>query len=312
MGYQNPHHYMNCALELHVGIQDAALDTVPFIQKKMSQLVIETMRPCIKINTVVSTKNAWKLNKGLLDNGQVFIAIVDVFYLRYRKEFNNTHGAHAVIVVGYDENNDTVTIYDWYEPYFFHGDISFSSFFAARSSVNKKDNNPYSGWPIYNKWFEMNHSIAPTSPVNCLFINLYETLSSAKSVTEGKLQRYSGLDALQYIFSMAARNKNNFIFWQHLYHDFFIISRYYNFLLSNYIEIHNLHEDSLPCPDLFNRYHHRLKEILFTILKNSIKLSDKLCDRFIILMQNLTDETVLLYKHIELLCNSSLFANFMC
>lgn len=39
---------------------------------------------------------------------------------------------------------------DWYEPYFFQGKIERSDFLARSSSI-PKDDNPYSGWSIYNK-----------------------------------------------------------------------------------------------------------------------------------------------------------------
>ena len=87
---------MNCALEFSILPQTEENGWFSFVQRKMGDLIISPLKQCVKVKNVLSPTNAWRINKEGLDNKKIFIAIVDVYYLYYRREFNKIHGAHAV------------------------------------------------------------------------------------------------------------------------------------------------------------------------------------------------------------------------
>ena len=96
LGCKYSHQYINCALEFKVLKNYEENGCISLVKRKMSDLVIFPLKQSVKVKTVLSSRNAWRLNREELDNNKIFIAIVDVYYLYYRREYQKIHGAHAV------------------------------------------------------------------------------------------------------------------------------------------------------------------------------------------------------------------------
>lgn len=90
-------------------------------------------------------------NKVQLEKGINPIVIVDTYYLPYRTEYQKLHGAHAVILTGYNDNY--VEIIDWYAPTFFKGNLLIQDFIMARTSNCDDFSNPFACVPITNTWY---------------------------------------------------------------------------------------------------------------------------------------------------------------
>lgn len=89
-------------------------------------------------------------------NDLPIIVLVDVYYLPHREEYHKYHASHAIFLENYNQKDNTVSITDWYHPYFYRGEMSKEEFLDARNSINPKDKNPFSGNPINNYWYQVN------------------------------------------------------------------------------------------------------------------------------------------------------------
>lgn len=93
----------------------------------------------------------------LIDNGIPVIVLVDMYYMRYHRAYQKEHGAHAVIVTGYYQEEGYVELFDKYDlaSCDFDGRFSIEDLILARNSEN---------WlgtfskPIQNTWMEVTKS----------------------------------------------------------------------------------------------------------------------------------------------------------
>jgi len=296
LGCKNSHQYMNCALEFCVLPQNEENGWFSFVQRKMGDLVIPPLRQSVKVKTVLSPTNAWKINREGLDNKKFFIAIVDVYYLYYRREFNKIHGAHAIIVTGYD--TDTISIIDWYEPYFYQGKIERSAFFKARSSSNPKDNNPYSGWPIYNKWIDVDFDFKELHPQECLFYNISHTLQKRHNIDYDN-NMLLGIDALKHLLNIAINHNTSHFPWKMMHNHMFQVWRLYNLFLTNFCEVTYDYSNKSSFIPFLETYNRLLQDILSIILKQAVRESERMFGRFVLLFNRLIELTALLYEFFE-------------
>ena len=90
----------------------------------------------------------------LIDKGQPFVAVVDLYYMKYHHAYLKNHGAHAVIVTGYNKEEGYVEIFDKYSisKCDFDGRMSVEDFIIGRNSEN--DQGSYTK-PIRNMWMEV-------------------------------------------------------------------------------------------------------------------------------------------------------------
>lgn len=77
----------------------------------------------------------WKDNKRVIQEGYPIIVDVDTYYLPYLPYFKKSHGKHAVIIAGYDD--DMVTIIDWFSTWLFKGRINSQQLWDARLPYNR-------------------------------------------------------------------------------------------------------------------------------------------------------------------------------
>lgn len=295
-GCKHSHQYMNCALEFCVLPQNEENGLVSFVQRKMGDLIISPLKQSVKVKIVLSPNNAWRINRENLDNEKIFIAIVDVYYLYYRREFKKIHGAHAVIVTGYD--TDAISIIDWYEPYFFQGNIDREDFFKARSSSNPKNDNPYSGWPIYNKWIDIEFNFNELSPEECLFNNISYTLEKRYNNDSNNGMLF-GIEALNYLLNIFTKHCASQSLWKNMHNDMFGVWRLYNLFLYNLSEIAHNYANIEKILEPFEIYNKLFQDILYMILKQSVRESERTFERFSDMFSRFIEMTLSLYMILE-------------
>lgn len=129
-------------------------------------------------------------------NSLPVIILVDVFHLPYRHEYQKYHASHAVFLVSHDIAEKTVTIIDWYSPYFYKGIISIEDFILARTSDNPKDINPFSGFAINNYWYKIEKKDFTSNVLEIILINIDEMKTSSANEKKGV---YTGCFAFKQI-----------------------------------------------------------------------------------------------------------------
>lgn len=93
----------------------------------------------------------------LIDEGIPVIVLVDMYYMRYHRAYQKEHGAHAVIITGYNQEEGYVELFDKYglASCDFDGRFNIDELILARNSDN---------WlgtfskPINNTWMEVTKS----------------------------------------------------------------------------------------------------------------------------------------------------------
>ncbi|AEY64966.1 BtrH N-terminal domain-containing protein [Clostridium sp. BNL1100] len=90
----------------------------------------------------------------LIDTGIPVITVVDMYHMSYHSAYHKTHGAHAVIVTGYNKEEGYVEIFDKYglSKSDFDGRMSIEDLICARKSDN--DQGSFTK-PIRNMWMEI-------------------------------------------------------------------------------------------------------------------------------------------------------------
>lgn len=81
----------------------------------------------------------WNRNKQLLERKIPVVAAADVYHLKYTPYYHKKHSFHSLILAGYEEKSDEVSVIDWYKPWFFKGSMALEELDKARDSENEKD-----------------------------------------------------------------------------------------------------------------------------------------------------------------------------
>ncbi|OPX45002.1 hypothetical protein CLHUN_12340 [Ruminiclostridium hungatei] len=97
---------------------------------------------------------AYQRLKELIAADIPVVVVVDLYYMSYHRAYGKDHGAHAVVVTGYDEEEGYIELFDKYSlsSSDFDGRIPVEEFKRARSSENFQG--AYSK-PIRNMWMEV-------------------------------------------------------------------------------------------------------------------------------------------------------------
>ncbi len=104
-----------------------------------------------------NAEEAWSAMKQRINEGKPMPAFMDTSYLDYYDPYNRHHGAHYVILNGYDEEQGTVHIVDPAPNRLFRGDMTLSKFKSALSSA-------YFDRGGKNHWLELGFPSKPISP----------------------------------------------------------------------------------------------------------------------------------------------------
>ena len=121
-----------------------------------------------------------------------------------------------------------------------------------------------------------------------------------------------GVDALTYILQTTSNQSISHNFWRSLHNDMFSISRLFSLLLSNFSEM--VHEYNWLIEDLefLESYNIIFQEMLYVILKSSIKGSSRLTERFQLTLCQFIKKTSSLYMtDLKEFVNDLAFNNFL-
>ncbi len=189
-------------------------------------LVLSNFENKVKLNIPhnKSTIEVWEENKTKVREGIPLIVGVDIFNLKYTPYYRKYHSNHRVILCGYSEIQDYVTIIDHYQ-WVYKGNIEIDSFFEARSSLCPKDDGPYSGRPINNVWLEVDSDGWEANPEELLFTTVFRSLEKYYNINSYyKKSSYFGIDALKKILEIINQYKEidkacNMVFFGKLHFD---------------------------------------------------------------------------------------------
>jgi hypothetical protein len=145
LGYhiEEPLLLMNCGLFLH---DDNFLETGHFFTM-FSRAMFDTRIVPILGNYKYTL--GWDEIDAHLERNFPVMVNVDVYYLPYKRStyFHNSHGSHAILLIGKAHNK--YHILDWYHPDYYFGDISLCDLALARTSENEKGRmSVFTGKPI--------------------------------------------------------------------------------------------------------------------------------------------------------------------
>lgn len=143
--------------ELNTSLEYVYFPVITQFSKRAEVSAREVPHDKIKIALYIESDSElahYRLKK-LLDEGIPVITVVDLYYMNYHGAYKKNHGAHAVVVSGYNEEAGYVELFDKYSlsNSDFDGRIPIDEFKLARKSENPQG--LYSK-PIRNMWMEVN------------------------------------------------------------------------------------------------------------------------------------------------------------
>lgn len=148
---------------------------------------------------------------------------VDTYYLPYASNYKKNHAIHTALLVGYDLDKRNVYIIDWYDPWFFWGEVTFEQCIAARSSTNPYDGTVFSGRPIENN-YTVFENITEVDTDKLVFEML--KCSYDKCSAPNKEGKSFGVNAYLMLKEYIANNYDKFDATNLCYQIFEIINRY--------------------------------------------------------------------------------------
>lgn len=149
--------YINAALSLNMVVENDTDIKFSFVKNARSFLPEYADKDKrIYYPEGIDPLDVFKKNvKMVNDNKTAIIVGADLYYLPYLEYYHKKHGAHTFILCGADIPNNKMQIVDWYEPWFYKGEMDVEEFILSRNSENPKDEHIYSGTPIRNNWTEI-------------------------------------------------------------------------------------------------------------------------------------------------------------
>ncbi len=145
--------------ELNTSLEYACFPAVTCFDKRIPENVDQLPPDKIKIAIYIEDDGqiAYERLKELLHLDIPVVVVADLYHMRYHRAFQKEHGAHAVVVTGYNEEEGYVELFDKYSlsGSDFDGRIPLEELLLARSSENCLGS--YSK-PIRNMWMEVGKS----------------------------------------------------------------------------------------------------------------------------------------------------------
>ncbi len=126
--------------ELNTSLEYACFPAVTCFGERIPENVFELSSDKIKISIYIEDDSqiAHERLKELIHCNIPVVVVVDLYHMRYHRAYQREHGAHAVIVTGYNEEEGYVELFDKYSlsNSDFDGKIPINEFKLARSSEN--------------------------------------------------------------------------------------------------------------------------------------------------------------------------------
>ncbi len=157
-GIENSWAFIDTVIGVNLSIPDNDINKLDIKYNIATTSVLDPFLSKVKATTPIAYKDEfadWDTLKEKVDTEIPVITMVDVYYLKYLPYYLKANAIHAVILCGYSDELQEVYVVDWYEPYFYKGTLKYDDFMKARTSENPKGMLVNSGFPILNKWIEI-------------------------------------------------------------------------------------------------------------------------------------------------------------
>lgn len=132
-GVKNRELYLNCIWDCRVKFDDALI--YGFVITNNNLPLLEEYSSWYQITFHDDYERTWSANCDVIKQGIPVIIAVDRYYLPYAADYGNRHGAHAVLLIGYD-NIKTASIIDCHPDGIYKGLVSYEDLCKARLSDN--------------------------------------------------------------------------------------------------------------------------------------------------------------------------------
>ncbi len=147
--------------ELNSSMEFAYLPPTTIYQEQSKPELLPEYKDRLQIRLLIQDDSAiaYRRTKELLDAGKPVIAVVDLHDVSYHRAFKREHGIHAVVLTGYDEEQQVYELFDKYRlsSSDFDGTLPMQEILQARSALCLQDNpitGPFSR-PVRNLWMEL-------------------------------------------------------------------------------------------------------------------------------------------------------------
>ena len=219
------------------------------------------------------------------------IVLVDVFYLPYRKEFMKYHASHAIFCADFNQSKEEVFIIDWYDEYNYKNTIKMDDYVKARSSLNPKDHNPFSGFQINNYWYKID-KFNLCDPWENIEKNIIEALDNSKNDNGIYTGVYAWEKILDYI-----RNYSTEDTFRKLHDELYPFYRASLLSCIYYAKADELYGDRINNLSInyFYEYSKHLENLNYYLIRASMIASSK----YIIKIENIIQEIIRLCSNSE-------------
>ncbi len=251
-------------------------------------------------------------NKRRVNSGTPIITVVDTFFLNYSINYNKSHNLHVNIFCGYSEDSDSISVVDWFAPWYFKGNIPYNEYYLARTSSNPSGESLFGGHPINGRFLEVKSGDWGVR-IDCL---LYETVcltleQNIEAAETLKSVSNRGLSGLKFILNLIKLNsalnfEDKSAFLKSLFNKLLLIKNGFSFSMLyfklsyerlNLTEIRNVVESLENIILQFNTF-------LPIILKASFVDSDVLYQKVVNMLSNLLDSFEVFINRVYILKQS--------
>ena len=299
-GVKDSRFYINSIIEMAVDFNPKSKFGFSFMKSNAYCPVIPSKKSGIRINGHKSAIRAWEQNMARASTIPL-IALVDAFYLDYRREYMTSHGAHCVLLSGCDPEKKTVHIIDWYEPYFFKGSVGYDLFLKARDSQNEYSRNPFSGYGLYNQWYEVAKDGWDLTKYKGFYESVYYSIHlheffAVKQDGSRKLKENALAALHRHVMDMNL--KDNPAFWSYLHNELFLLHTGFILFSKNLSLIIEEGNISIAQKDIqfLADYEAAFKKLLFAVLKASTRVNSDLPQKALDCLNEFAARTAGLYE----------------
>ena len=152
--------------------------------------------------TQYSTDELWTYNCEAVKQGIPIVVATDVYHLSYTPFFHKKNSFHSLILSGWNENENSWSVVDWYPPWFYRGTIVTNELDNARGSANEGDG-ILSGHPINYMCAEVSRTGWDKRSKDLISLQIQQQLDSF--YTDKQQNIYKGFHAIKQLFSLTEK-----------------------------------------------------------------------------------------------------------
>ena len=216
--------------------------------------------------------NIWKRNKEQIFRGHPVIIGVDSFFLPYHAEYGNSHGAHAVVMYGYDDQRKRAFLLD---ESCFNGAIDYQQLHLARLSENSWNFSINTGAALRYASLTLSVTDWPAVSNGLIDLHLQESLDYFESADNKANVGYIGLKRmLEQIFRDIQNSEKAPDYYRYVHSQ--LLPQAQKKQLFQYFLHHINGREGLPqLMDLLGATNRMWNEMLLTILKLAYTSRDR-------------------------------------